>query len=460
MNQVNNNIVFFQKLLLYALFLVFALDAKAQCDVDFDYVIIGDSVHFENLSSNIGPNDSFEWDLDDGTLLSVIDSLTHSYATEGIYNVCLTRTNLLAVPPCVETVCKDVVFCIDCVWPGDANSDFIADNKDVLYIGLAYGFSGPARTIDTATNWAPKISSTLWLDINSDPLDFATGVNYKHADCDGDGIVNEADLRPLDRNYNQTHNKSRPPACTNINDVPLYFEILYDSIEVGAAVEISIRLGTNNITANEAYGIAYTLHYDRHLVDSSSVEIDYDNTGFKKNPNDTIIHLNKYFDQQAEIETAVSRTNQEGKTLSGQAIGHVFFVMEDNLVQKNSTISEYLHLSFSDVYLIDSAENQIPVCAFSDSVLVYQKVAGTGAHINSNDWKIYPNPANDVLNIEVEEDEISSLNVFNLSGQNVLTVPQLNSGKTRLSLESLPNGLYFIEIRVGDTYGFKKFIKQ
>src|SRR5690606_18470882 len=172
---------------------------------------------------------------------------------------------------CIDSVCKEVLFCIDCVWPGDANKDKTSNNVDVLYAGLAYGSTGAQRTIDTATNWAPKISSVLWQDINLIDLNFASGVNYKHADCDGNGVIDENDLLPIERNYKQSYNKRQTPDCVNINDVPLYFEILYDSIEVSSSVQIAIKLGTNSIPAIDAYGIAFTLHYDAHLIDSNSV---------------------------------------------------------------------------------------------------------------------------------------------------------------------------------------------
>ncbi|MEL7192773.1 MAG: hypothetical protein AAFO96_10070, partial [Bacteroidota bacterium] len=41
---------------------------------------------------------------------------------------------------------------ISIVWPGDANSDLVADNVDLLAIGLYYGSTGPTRT-NASNNW-------------------------------------------------------------------------------------------------------------------------------------------------------------------------------------------------------------------------------------------------------------------------------------------------------------------
>ncbi|MCG4880637.1 hypothetical protein L0P06_11240, partial [Amedibacillus dolichus] len=58
----------------------------------------------------------------------------------------------------VNNTCQDV-------WPGDANSDGVADNTDVLELGLHYTQTGPARaTVSNnwqsyyATNWTGTIT--------------------------------------------------------------------------------------------------------------------------------------------------------------------------------------------------------------------------------------------------------------------------------------------------------------
>jgi hypothetical protein len=447
------------KKLLLLFFIAISFSSVAQnCPADFDYTISGDTVVFQNISPNVNINDNFQWNLGDGTTL-LLNNVLHLYNSEGIYNVCLTRTNLLAFPPCIDSICKEVVFCVDCVWPGDANRNKISNNVDVLYVGLAYGATGAQRTIDTATNWSPKISSVLWQDINLIDLNFVSGVNYKHADCDGNGVINEDDLLPIDRNYNQTYNKRATPDCLDINDVPLYFEILYDSIEVSSAVQIAIKLGNNARPAIDAYGIAFTLGYDTHLIDSGTITIDYANTGFKINSGDTIIHLNKFFSTDGQIETAVSRTNQNGKIISGETIGIISFVMEDNLAQKRNNLYDYLHLYFTDVYLIASDESRIPVCAFTDSVLVFERILGMG-QLSASSLKIYPNPTNNLLNIESKKENIQAVNIYNLTGENVLSSLQHHSNIITLSIENIPTGLYFIEVQTSGGLVVKKLLKD
>ena len=60
--------------------------------------------------------------------------------------------------------------------------------------------------------------------------------------------------------------------------------------------------------------------------------------------------------------------------------------------------------------------------------------------------KIYPNPAKNVVSVEVPEKEIATkVQLLNAIGQTVAEqVP--TSDLTKLNIENLPNGIYFIKI--------------
>lgn len=68
---------------------------------------------------------------------------------------------------------------------------------------------------------------------------------------------------------------------------------------------------------------------------------------------------------------------------------------------------------------------------------------------------LYPNPINDVLNIETK-DEILSVNVFALQGQKVLS-----SKENRINVSELPAGIYLVRIEdVNNNIATKKIIKK
>lgn len=69
--------------------------------------------------------------------------------------------------------------------------------------------------------------------------------------------------------------------------------------------------------------------------------------------------------------------------------------------------------------------------------------------INAENWKIFPNPASDVININVEapQDEMGSIRIFNAQGLLVYDRKiNLHEGlnKTTISTIDLPNGVYYL----------------
>jgi len=87
---------------------------------------------------------------------------------------------------------------------------------------------------------------------------------------------------------------------------------------------------------------------------------------------------------------------------------------------------------------------------------------GVGDHAvsSSGSWKIYPNPASDILTIEsVSEQYPSRLSVTNLRGQHVLS-RQISQPTTRLDLSHLPRGVYFLRLTGDKSLFVSKFIKQ
>ncbi|MEZ4766429.1 MAG: dockerin type I domain-containing protein [Calditrichia bacterium] len=75
---------------------------------------------------------------------------------------------------------------------GDCNNDGITNATDVLFIGLRYNQSGPARASQGCA-WEAKCA-TAWATPNA-----------VYADANGNGTVNAADVLCIGLNYNKTH---------------------------------------------------------------------------------------------------------------------------------------------------------------------------------------------------------------------------------------------------------------
>ena len=70
----------------------------------------------------------------------------------------------------------------NCVWPGDANVNGIANHLDLLTLGLTWDATGPARD-NPSVDWVAQ-DATDWAD--NLPV---SGANFKHSDSNGDGQV-------------------------------------------------------------------------------------------------------------------------------------------------------------------------------------------------------------------------------------------------------------------------------
>lgn len=73
-------------------------------------------------------------------------------------------------------------------------------------------------------------------------------------------------------------------------------------------------------------------------------------------------------------------------------------------------------------------------------------------------FRVYPNPAKDVLTIDSRNINISSINVFNVLGTKVLERKELSDNQ--LDVSSLSNGIYFLKISAENATVTKKFIVE
>jgi hypothetical protein len=83
-------------------------------------------------------------------------------------------------------------------------------------------------------------------------------------------------------------------------------------------------------------------------------------------------------------------------------------------------------------------------------------ILGT-SDVNATQMSIYPNPANDVLNVSLKNTEIQSVSVSNLSGQVVATAKSANS----INVSALPAGVYVVKVldNKGTTHVSKVVVK-
>ncbi|MEO8151251.1 MAG: T9SS type A sorting domain-containing protein [Bacteroidia bacterium] len=400
-----------------------------------------DSVIASGCSSNDG---SFYFSTNAVTYTPYVNGVASGSTTNlsaGVYSLylidgtCSSDTIQIVVPDS----CADV-------WPGDANYDLQADNKDLLQIGLAYGNTGPVRP-SASSVWIaqPAPDWSNWFNI---------GVNQKHADCDGNGIIDANDTIPIMLNYGLTHLLKQviiPQVNTLAPD--LYLVITQDTTGLTDSVFVNVMCGTATDPVDSIYGLAFRLYYDSALVDTSSIFFDVNNS-FIGTTGTNAISINKNFGV-GYADFAITRTDH----INASGFGPVCvmgIVTTDNVAGKMITpVNTVLRFSLGDVYALTANENPVVLDAFGDSIFIDSTMTG----INNLSWehevKVYPNPVNNYFTVASSLTNILKISMLNQFGE-VIYKNEKPRLPQRINISNITNGIYFLRIESKEGVMYKK----
>lgn len=339
---------------------------------------------------------------------------------------------------CLDTTYIQVDVDTACVWPGDANHDGLADNNDLLNIGLAYGFTGPTRSGATLTWMAQPVAD--WSST------FINNVNTKHADCDGNGLVDANDTTAIILNWGLTHPLRLPePDHYKLNLPPLKIHLLEDTLHTGDTAHFVITLGDTTHPASNIYGIAFTINYDPTIVDTNSVHLTFN--GNTMAPAGNSVSIEKDFWVDGKIKGAVSRTDHTGTSgVFALATGDLI-VISDNIDGKlEALVDTDMFLILSDVKAVRVNGQTLQVQLQNDSALLQYVTTTEILHPSKTDISIYPNPTSDKLIVDAGKTAITSIEIVNVIGQKIISVVP-SSTKTEISTASFAEGIYFVQLQ-------------
>jgi hypothetical protein len=86
----------------------------------------------------------------------------------------------------------------------------------------------------------------------------------------------------------------------------------------------------------------------------------------------------------------------------------------------------------------------------------------TNEFMVSDDFSIYPNPANKMLNMNLSQlkSTVESVKIIDLKGKELLFFPVLNSTTLKIPIDTLSSGVYLVQIKTEKGNLIKKFIKN
>ena len=402
--------------------------AGATLDIfDFPTAAFGDSlVDCQTvIYTNQTPFAAYFWDFGDSTF-SVQTSPVHTYQDTGVFTTLLIASNLCGTDSATATYYIGP----ECVWPGDANNDLIANNVDILSLGLLFGASGPARP-GASLDWQAQGAPHWGLDLPG-----SGGLDAAFSDTDGDGVIGAADTLAIALNYGLTHNKHQGISQTG---PLLYFDTtgLSLPVPVGSQVTLPVMLGTPDAPADSSYGLAFTIAYEPELVDSASAALSAPVSWLGSN----LLTFARDFYADGALPAAITRTDQLMVPGAGQ-VAQFTFVMIDDIARLSG--EDTLDLDFGDIILVDARGQPIPVQRLPARIPVTENTnhLDTGA---APAFRIYPNPSTGPLTVSGQTGQAVTVTLLDLRGR-ALRPPQAGHLPLHLNWAAYPAGSYLIQV--------------
>ena len=332
---------------------------------------------------------------------------------------------------------------MDSVWPGDANDDFVADNVDLLAIGLAYGASGPTRT--NASNAWQAQAAPAWLQ------GLPSGVNYQHPDCNGDGLINDDDTLAISLNYGLIHQKNGEKDSAG---VPFLLTFDADTLQAGQTVTMTITLGTDSLPVENGYGLAFRLELDTTLVLVEETKVLFEDSWLGDAQQD-LLTLRQAFTVDDRIHLAMTRRDHVAQNGYGPVASVI--IMIDDLSGKTS-ISETLLASIVDPVLISADGSDIPVTASGDEIVITDESTRIPDQF-AKEIRLYPNPTSGRAELDLSWIGAKQVRILDLHGRLVQTLVP-TSPVVPLDLSQMPVGTYLVEAHTDKGIWREKVTRQ
>ena len=332
------------------------------------------------------------------------------------------------------------------IWPGDVNNNGEVNVVDVLYLGVAFGETGPTRPGAT-TDFVGQAAGLPWT------RNFPNGLNYAYADADGNGIVNEDDLdEGIDDNYGLQHGvvtgdgyvSAQPGTGPALRLVPTA-----GVVQTNAVIDIDLFLGEAGAPLESFYGIALQLSY-RMAKGSDIDDLEFDEANAPwYDPSETA-SLTYYFEDDDENRSALAITRTDQTTVSGEGpLGRFSVVIEDIIA--NETVDTLIVAIDSILLVTDEELTPRGVAPTQTRVIVADDPGSVTATHEPGEppvtrtWQVWPNPVRSRCQV-IGPTDIAGWQLIDLMGHTYPLAPEhAAAGSYTLRLPPrLPPGVYFL----------------
>ena len=355
------------------------------------------------------------------------------------------------------------------VWPGDVDNNGIVNNEDLLYIGIAYDFSGPPRGVSPDSMWQ-GYSFTEWGIQFSD-----TGLDYAYADCNGDGTINDLDFEVAINNFYLTHGTVSPnnyvPGVSGVHPELFFSPLSNLPVFEGGQIFFPISLGTPSQPATDFYGISFTIEFDSLVIDPFSAfffPIDFTGGGggtmtwISASGEPYLFGGNiPVIGTPGTLDVMVVKTDGTPIPEGSGVIGIVSAIIEENvvsLIAPGSNSVESL-LQISNIRFINENLENTPIVndTLEITILEYNTTLLSTTDVLSNEISLYPNPAQDRIYIQTPDLKVEQLTLVDQSGKVIVRKDVVFQGETiEISTSEIPSGFYFVKLLTNKGMAIKK----
>jgi len=434
-----------------------------ECIAYFSYTYTSDS-SLVLFNTSVGDYNNFQWVVNGVVQASSENPYLISIPDEGYHTVCIEIWDTFT--GCASSYCQEIYMgnegnmCdyTDCVWPGDANGDYVANVYDLLSIGLGYGTVGLPRP-DAHLDWVGQPAPS-W--------GFAAlaGMDFKHMDCNGDGLVLYDDLDAIELNYDS----GEPPMTDPLEGgVPVYFSFDQDTIYVDETtpeyipVTGGLYVGQPGQPAIDLHGLGVSLIYPQQdLLLPYSTTGEYLDNSFFGVSNQSLWMIQDLYEEK-RIDLAFTR--KEGEVVSGYgAVAEVGFIIISDIIGGRTDEIIPFELAIGGIQMIGENGAPLPydLPVLVDSLVIVNKLPltlvkeeNTGAQI-----RIFPNPARERVWVEWDGLSVESVVLRNAFGQEMRQFQVTNMDRQEWQLEGLADGIYTLQFHTPDGIISKKLIVQ
>lgn len=350
----------------------------------------------------------------------------------------MTKKSLLSFFGIVLPICLSAQL----VWPGDVNNNGEVSEADLLFLGFAYGETGPQRSI-ISDIWEGQPIISEW------EGSFPGGLNFAFADCNGDGIVDEKDAAVIEKNIGLQHDDVSLipdevlPALPGVHPKITFLTETLDPIP-GFNLRLEVGLGENELPVDNLLGVHFTIKVEEPIDVNRAAFIFNDTSWIDPDPESTLIQ--EYRNKEAgTLDIVYTRTDKVPVNGSG-LLGVFAFIIEAEVL--DLFIKDTLTIGVDSITLTADDLEKIPVEPGFFKIPLPKKDSFLTANLHpvKEDIAIFPNPSDGKVLIISPTLNLEKISLINSIGQMLQTTIVKHKKFQDLNLEPFPAGVYWLKI--------------